>query len=136
MPNAIARPPTHWQEKLALPFAHASVAATTTVKIYKTALRALRLDRVTYDNPTGFAQDPANYWTVSIQSGATILAQWSTQTAQQGTLAADTFVDFKNSATDANLVVAAATTLTLVLTKTGAPASIPVGSLVIEARYI
>lgn len=139
MTNVLPRYPTHAQETYPLPFAHpGGLAATTTTKIWKTVStgRPFRFFRVAYDNVTGFAADPSNYWTVQINAGATIIYQWSTQTAQQGTLTADTWVEFVKNATDANLVVAPGTVLTLVITKTGAPGTFPAGSGVIEGRYI
>lgn len=109
---------------------------TTTAKRWKTKGRAFRVDRVVLDVPAGFTQDASNYWTVAVKDGATTMAQWATQTSQQGTVAADTPVDLVLSATDANLVAAAGDTLSVVITKTGSPAAFPTAVLVIDGKYL
>lgn len=77
--------------------------------------------------------DAANYVKIDVMQGATILATWSVQTGQQGTIAANTFVTMVNQAL-ANRRVAVGLPIKAVFTKngTGALAS---GTLVMHGRY-
>lgn len=125
-----------YQETQVFPIDLASVAATTTVKFAKVKNRKFRVDSVQYINPTGFVQDPANYWAVTLNNGATVAASWSTLTGAQGTIAANTFVEVVPSATDANLVFSDADVMSVVMTKTGAPAALPAGRLLVHGRYV
>lgn len=117
--------------------ASSSLAATATEKLWKAKNRAFRIDRVYYNNPTGFAQDTTNYWTIQVLTDtSTVGASWSTRTADQGTITADTPVDLVLSATDANCVVLDTKILSAKAVKTGSPAALPPGALVIEGRYV
>lgn len=118
-------------------FSHVgAIAATTTVGVIQTkADRHFVVDEVVYDNPTGYVQDATNYYILSVQRGATVIAQWSLLTGAQGTIAADTFVTFVNQAL-ANRVVPPATRLDFKLTKVAAGANVPAGSGFIRGRYL
>lgn len=121
-----------------IPFAHAAIAATTTAFITKLKSdRQFVVDEVVYDNPTGFAQDPANTYKVEIKkaTGPTSMAAWDTTTGQQGTLTADTPVSLVNAVL-ANRTATVAERLNLVITKTGAPANLPAGSGFIRGHYV
>lgn len=114
-------------------FELASTNATATSKVYKTpAGRALTIDRVCYNNPTGLATDASNYFDIKVQFGAgpTVAAVWSTLTGAEGALTANTFVDLTKSAA-ASLVVPAGTELSVSLVKTGTQ-TLPAGTIVIE----
>ncbi len=124
------------QEPFRLLIEHAQVTSDTTTKVYKVPTgRKLRIDRVLYVNPTGLAQDAANYFAVQVKKGSTVMASHSTQTGAQGTLTADTFVELVLSATDANRVADAGDEITMVLDETGT-ATLPAGKLVLEGRIL
>lgn len=116
--------------------ASASLTATTTVKLFKCKDRSFRLDRAFYNNPTGFAADPTDYWTVAVLKGTTVMASWSTLSTAQGALTADTPVNLVLSATDANTVADDGDVISMKFTKTGSPAALPPGRLVLEGRYL
>jgi hypothetical protein len=115
------------------PFDVPQESSTATIKIHGVKGRTVRLDRVWYNNPTGFAQDPSAYWTIAIKNGSTVLASWSTQTGAQGTLTGDTPVELVKGT---NLDVTDSDVLTCVLTKTGAPAALPAGRVVLEGHVL
>ncbi len=121
------------QERVTVPFSHGSAAATTTAKLWKTPPgRAARVDRVRYVNPTGLVGNASNFFDVQIRTPTpTVAAKWSTSTAAESTLAANTIVSLTPSATDANRVIPADTDVELNLALTGTQ-TLPAGSGVIE----
>lgn len=122
------RPQTE-RQTIVLPFAHGAVTADTgPTKLFAVpAGQTWRLKRVQYVNPTGLAQDAANYFVLSIKQSSALLAKWSTLTGVEGTLTADTFVEWTLSATDADLVLEPTDEIVLLLDETGT-ASLPAGS--------
>lgn len=123
-------------EPVTLTYDHVQVTGDTTVKLYKVpAGKRFVLIGVDYINPTGLAEDAANYFNIKITNAATVMANWSTLTGAQGTIAADTFVALVNSATAADLVAAAAAVLALFLDETGA-ATLPAGRVVIRGLLL
>jgi hypothetical protein len=131
---AARRPNDFYQDRLVLPYDHVQLTADTTIKLWKVP-RRFRIDRVMYINQTGLAQDATNFFAIKLMNGATVMASWSTETGQQGTLTADTFVQLVNSGTDANLVAAADDVLSVQFDESGT-ATLPAGRLVIEGRYV
>lgn len=132
------RPLELFQEPWSRDYSHASLTATTTVKLFTVPTgKTLRLDRVWYNNPTGLAGASGNAFKLEIRQGATVInTVFNTDTGAGGaTLAADTPTTGTMSATDANLVLAAGTVLTAVFTETGT-ATLPVGDLHLEGRYV
>ncbi len=128
-------------EKFTLLQNHAQVTGTTTVKLYKVPTgRTLRLDRVSYVNVTGLAEDPANNFAGAVHNltgpvvAATLFNTDSDLDPDTGaSLAADTFVEGTLSATDASRVFAAGDVVALVLTETGT-ATLPAGTVILEGR--
>ena len=111
-------------------YEHAQAAADATHKLDKIpAGYKWRLIGVDYINPTGLAQDAANYFNVKLLADAVVMANWSTLTGAQGTIAANTFVALVNSATDAELVAAAGAIIALFLDETG-DTTLPLGRIV------
>lgn len=131
------RPNDFLQERFFLAFDHVSVTADTTIKLYKVpAGRSLRIDRVSYINPTGLAQDASNTFNIKITDGTVVIANWDTTTGAQGTLTADTFVELVLiEDTGSNRTLAAADVLTLLLDETGT-ATLPAGRIVVEGRLL
>lgn len=126
-------------EQTEVPYEHVAIAATGAIKL-RTNQRPIRVERCEYDNVTGFVQDPANFWTIQLLFGATVVASWSTQTGAQGTIAADTFVTMTLNATDALRVALASSLAPVVISlgfvKTGAPANLPLGRIVAHCKYV
>jgi hypothetical protein len=123
------------QELVLLQYDHALENVTFAEKIMKVK-QAMRIDLVQYINPTGYVQDATNYYVLGVKKGADVAASWSLLTGAEGTIAADTFVDFTLSGTDANLVCAAGDIISWCGTKVLAGADVPVGRLVIHGRYL
>ncbi len=115
---------------------HASVSATTTVKLYKVPVgRSFRLDRASYINPTGLVGAGTNAFAGTVQNGVTVAATlFNTDTGDVGgaSLAADTFVE-GTLATGTALVFQAGDVVSLVLTEDDV-ATLPAGTVVIEGR--
>jgi len=109
-------------------------AEVITAKIWKLGKR-YRIDRVSYINPTGLAESATDYIDISLRSGATVIASWSTADSAEGTLTADTFVELTLSATDANLVLDVDDELVFHTVPTG-DVTLPAGTLLIEGRYV
>jgi hypothetical protein len=124
------------QQRVVLQFDNPSEAADATVKIYKVpAGRKFRLDKARYINPTGLVQDAANYFNIKVLKTTTVMANWSTLTGQQGSIAADTFVDLVLSATDANRVAAGDEVISVFFDE-GGDTTLPAGRLVLEGRLL
>lgn len=120
-----------WREGRSFgPFAHSQVTVTTTFpKLFKMGSgREFVIQKVRYHNPIGLVQSATDFFKIDLKVGATILASWSTEIGQQGTIAADTFVDMVLNVTPANLKLLASAELTLVATKTGTQ-TLPIGSI-------
>lgn len=135
---ATRRKDRYRSEKITISFDPASTAATLGVpaKLYTVpAGRKLRVTRVMYNNPTGLAANVSNFYLIEILNAALQAFAWSTSTAGQGTLTANTPVEFVKNATDANAVLPAGTALSYNATLTGA-ATLPAGRVVIEADLI
>ena len=124
-------------ERIALPFEHVQVTADTSIKIYKVPTgRTLLVVRVQYLNLTGLAEDASNFFAIKLNDGnaANIAAVWSTETGQQGTIAADTHVELV-VVTTANKALAGGDVLTLHLDETGTQ-TLPAGSGVVEGYLL
>lgn len=127
-----------YQQAFALSYDHASAAADTTFKLFAIpAGKKLRVDGVKYVNPTGLAGNDTNSFNIKLVKGASTVAfNWSTLlTGGQGTLAANTFVDFVGSATDTDKVFAAGDDMSVFFDLTGT-LTLPAGRLVIYGRYV
>jgi hypothetical protein len=132
-------PQTKYEEKVVITFDHPAVTGTTTWKIWKCpAGKAFVLDRASYINPTGLAEDTTNTFAGTVQNGSTVMAtlfNTDSDGAGTNTLAADTFVEGTLSATATDLWLAADDIISLVATE-GAVASLPAGRLVLEGRLL
>lgn len=133
---ATRRKDRYRSEKITLSYDPASTAATFANILYTVpAGRRLRITRVMYCNPTGLAGNVANFYVIQILNAALQAYSWSTSTAGQNTLTANTPVEFVKNATDANAVLPAGTSLSYSSVLTGA-ATLPAGRVVIEADLI
>lgn len=129
------RPDDLHAEKFTLSYDHGQLTGDAAVKLYKVpAGRALRLDRVTYVNPTGLAASATDSFVLEVKNDAEVAASvFDTDSANGDDLAADTFVEATLSATDANRVFQAGDEVLAVFTETGT-ATLPAGHLVLEGR--
>lgn len=128
--------PNHrYAERVLLQRDMPAIAATSTLAIAKVD-RPYRIDRVEIIVDAAYAADPANYYQLALVHGAgpTTAASWSTETGQQGALTGGASADMVPSA-DANLVVAAGETISLVATKAAAAANIQ-PRIVVHGRYV
>ena len=114
----------------------AAIAATTTFAMC-TMDRPFRIDRVEVVCDATYAQDAANFYTLTAAHGAapTTAATWSTQTGAQGTITGGTPGVMVLHATDANRVVPAGATLKFVATKAAAAANIT-PRIVVRGRFV
>lgn len=114
------------------------IAATATQRMPNVP-RDFKVDSVQYSLPSGFAANASAYWTIQLKNGSTVIASWSTQSTGSGgngAITANTPVALVNNTTDANLFVAAGSSLTWVFTKTGAPANLPAGCMDIFGKFV
>jgi hypothetical protein len=98
--------------------------------------RPFRIDRVRYVNPTGLAEDAANYFKIQVLNEALVAFEWSTETGQEGTLTGGTWVIVPAGAGGA----AAASfvkdeELDFNFDETGT-ATLPAGTIVLECSYL
>lgn len=127
------RPNQFLQEKIVLSYDHAQLTDTATVKLWR-APSDFRVDRVLYINPTGLAADATNFFDLTVMNGAAQIAGWSTETGEEGSIAADTFVVLTAGAA-ADQKLDAGDVLSLAMTEDGT-ATLPAGRFVIEGRYL
>jgi hypothetical protein len=116
-----------------LSVAHAQATSDTTQFLMETpADKFFILDEAVYYNATGLAADAANYFDIQLKHGTTVLANWSTETGEEGSIASDTPVRLTNGS---DLVVPPDTRLNLFLDETGT-ATLPIGTIQIVGRFV
>ncbi len=121
--------PNHKRSTFTVSVPHAAVTADTTVPVFK-ARKRTRVETVRYNNPTGLAEDAANYFAGTLKNGATVVATiFDTNSAGAGTnsLAAG-WTD--GSVVTAERVLEVDETLDLILDETGT-ATLPAGSVLV-----
>lgn len=87
MPSYAPRNVEQNQETLLIPYDHASISASTTVKRWRASGRPFRIDRILYINPTGLAEDTTNACQLEIKNGAASLADLTFTVANASDLA-------------------------------------------------
>lgn len=133
-------PNNKFEEKMVMTYDHAALTSTTTVKLWKCpAGKSFVLDRASYINPTGLAEDTTNTFKGEVKQGsvvmATLFATDSDLAGADNSLAADTFVEGTLSSTASDLWVDATELISIVFTEGGA-ATLPAGRLVLEGRLL
>ena len=116
---------------------HASLSADTTAFLMEVpAGKTFILDDAKYHNVTGLAADAANFFNIKVQmsTGPVVAANWSTETGQEGTIAADAVVDLVNGAL-ANRTFEAGERLEVLYDEDGT-ATLPIGTLQVTGRLI
>jgi len=112
---------------------HIQVTADTTQFLFQTdADRAFLLEEAVYYNATGLANDATNFFDIQVKHGTTVAANWSTETGQEGAIAADTPVVLTNGA---DLVIPPGTRVNLFLDEDGT-ATLPAGTIQVTGRYL
>lgn len=89
--------------------------------------RQIKIKKVLYTNPTGLVQDADNYFNVKLMQAAVVVANWSTQTSAQGTIAADTAKTLVLNTTESELIIEPDERLHYILDETG-DTTLPAGS--------
>lgn len=129
------RPNDFLSERVTFTVAHGELTATTTLKVFQ-PLREFLLESVRYINPTGLVADVTNFMALSVKNAAVVAAgPFSTETGEEGSIAADTFTEIPVSAVAGAAVFAADDVLSLVFTEGGA-VTLPPGTFQIEGRYL
>lgn len=124
---------TPTQNRITVVINHAEVTGdTTTTEWFTHPSKTFILESAKYYNATGLAGHASNYFNVAIKVGSTVLANWSTSTAAESTIAADTWVTMTLGAA---LEVAAGSSVVLLLDETGT-SDLPAGKIVLHGRYV
>jgi len=98
--------------------------------------RACVIDSVDVISEAGVTAHAANYVNFKVLKGAaTVVANWSTETGQQGTMTAATWHDMTMSATAADKRMAVGDTLKLLCDESGTY-NITAGAVMIRGRYL
>ena len=113
----------------------AAIAATDTIPL-RVIRRDMRVEKVDIVLDSTYTQDATNFYVITLQKGATVIATWSLQTGANGTLTADTFGAMTLSGTDANRVCHVNDVLQLVFTKNGTGANVPIGRICAHCKYV
>ena len=112
-----------------------SITSTTSYKFHECE-HVLLLEKAMLVDPIGLATDDTNYFVITVQNGATVMATWSTKTTGgQGSLPANTFTAMVLSAVSGALDALPGAVLSLVLTLHGTQ-TLPPGRLELHARYL
>jgi len=127
------RKATNEQDKFVIQYANGSLTDDATVKLMAPS-RRFKIDAVKYINPTGLVEDDTNFFNIKVMIEAVLAANWSTDDAEEGTIAADTFVDLTLAANSAR-VGAKDDEISVVFDEDGA-ATLPAGLLTIECSYL
>jgi hypothetical protein len=122
------------QETFVMPFRHDETTADVAKTLYEFARRA-RITRVSYVSDGGLADDASNFADVRVKSGSVVLANWSTQTGQQGDLPDNESVEMILAADTTTLVLDAGEALTLDVNASGT-VTLPPGMVSIEGVFI
>jgi hypothetical protein len=100
------------------------------------AERAMVIDSVDILSEAGVTANASNFVNIKLVKGAsTVVANWSTETGQEGTMTAATFHDMTMTATAADARLAVGDTLKLFCDESGTY-NITAGTAVIRGRYL
>jgi hypothetical protein len=97
------------------------------------ANRDFRVEKISYVNDTGLAENATNFFNIEAKNGSAVVADWSTETGEDGTIAAATFVIL--NLVEAERVLSAGDTLTILFTEDGTT-TLPPGKFQIEGHYL
>ena len=132
MSSSAARPPQRHSERFRMSFEIPSESADATLALLVLKGHGVRIDRVMLSVPAGQAADASNYVNFKvIKNASTLVANWSTQTGQQGTITASTPVEMVVTATAADFNAVDGDKLSLFVDTTGT-ITVPAGRIVVE----
>lgn len=126
-----------WQEPFHAEHQNAVINSNTVIAVYKFDRRCT-IDRVSFLSVAGLAADGTNFVVIRASkstSGTPIIASWSTESGQQGSLPANDSIDLVNTITSQDLTFEAGDIVALDVTVAGTGA-LPAGQLHIDGRYI
>lgn len=115
--------PQVYQERVEFLKDFPATSASANIKLVTTD-KDIDLEQVEICDPTGLAANVSNFYVVSIKAGATVVASWSTSTAGQGALPANTHVNMVIPAATKRIPAGSVLSLDFVLTGT---ATLPLG---------
>lgn len=122
-------------ERVTIGDAHAQLTDDATVlKFIVPAGRTFVLDGANYNNATGLAANATNFFDIKVQRGSTVMANWSTETGEEGTIAAATTVNLALG-TIANRTAPAGAVVAVMYDEGGA-ATLPAGVLSFTGKLI
>ncbi len=127
------RQPEGSRERFTLDYDNASLTADLTV-VLDAPPKRFYVEGARHYNATGLAEDVTNFMNVKVLIGATVAANYSTETGQEGTIAAAGFPALVNSATPTDLVGAADDVISLFFDEGGA-VTFPAGRTIIDCVY-
>lgn len=123
-----------YQEPVFFAYDHAQLTADTEIKLLKCD-RPFRLDKVEIVNPTGLAVDAANFYNIKILNVTQtdkVMANWSTETGQEGALVADAYATMAQAA---DPTAAKGDEISVLFDETGTQ-TLPPGRLHFHGRYL
>ncbi len=121
------------QDRFSWSVPHDALTADTVQQVAKPGRKFL-IESVRYHNATGLAADAVNFFHIQVLIDAVEAADWSTETGQEGTITADTWLDFTKAAA-ASRTGAKDAEVSINFDET-ATASLPAGTLFIEGIYL
>lgn len=124
--------PERSRERFSLICDNASITADETV-VLDAPPKRFYVEGARYYNATGLAAHADNYFDIKVLIGATVAANWSTQTGEEGALTAATFMTLDNAAA-ASRQGDAGDQIKAFFDETGT-ATLPAGRLVIDCVY-
>lgn len=132
MSGLLRRKNTVLQEKLDWQLDIANAIAATVTFPLGTTETDFYIEKFEVTAFGGFVGDPANYWVITLQDGATVLATYSTLSTAQGTLTAGAMGAGSLGTTISG---AKGDTLSIVLTKNGNALNFPAQSRIRAAGH-
>ncbi len=121
------------RERFTLEYDNASLTADLTV-VLDAPPKRFYIEGARYYNATGLVAHAANFFNIKVLIGATVAANWSTETGEEGTIAAATFVTFSRPS-DVSDAAGAADAVVSVLFDEDGTATLPAGRIVIDCVY-
>jgi len=122
------------QERVLISHPHGQKTAPAFEAIFKPVSDFL-VTKIRYVSESGLVADATNFFALSVRNNdtAAVLANWSTEVGEEGTISSESFADFVSTA--ASHVVAKDETLIFNFVE-GGTATLPPGRLQIEGRYL
>lgn len=98
-------------------------------------LKKARIDRIDLRLLAAIAEDNTDYYTIQIKQASVVVADWDTRAANEGVIAANTFVQMTLSSTDADKIIQAGEVLDIDFNENGDVVLSDI-ELIIHGRYL